>query len=329
MDPVTGAALGIVTIQYATHEQARECVAKEDGKRYNAGVGLGMALGIGMSKGVEEPMKVVFDGEGKKLKAVLAEVGERSKRDREEKRRLQAMRERGEIGPVSLHMNGPVQGAQVNGHAAAGPSRPPRRQPPPSLVRARRAIANYNENVSPSPVPPLHPSLPPNPLTHSGAIVPSSLKNNYNAVNTSSPRSSSSATPLHPLPARPVTSYPFSRTFSHARPHVQQQSLVVTTDSTPRVSRSPSPEVHGHSRAKKGDEQTKQERESERVAVARELARNGKEHVWIDSAQLSGGAVHEEDVRRFFQQLKVEKVSISFVLLRCTFLIIPWLSGSQ
>ncbi|KLO12494.1 hypothetical protein SCHPADRAFT_853807 [Schizopora paradoxa] len=307
MDPVTGAALGIVTIQYATHEQARECIAKEDGKRYSAGDGLGMAVGVGLSKGNEEPIKVVFDGEGKKLKAVLAEVGERSKRDREEKRRLQAMKERGEFGPASLHMNGPMQ---MNGHADAGPSRPARRQLPPSLVRARRAIATYNENASPSPAPPLHPSLPLNPLIHANVNIPTSLKNNHNAINASSPRSSSSsATPLHPLPARPVTSYSFPRNFSHARPHVQHQALATTTtDSTPRVSRSPSPEVHGHSRAKKSDEQVKHERESDRIAILRELARNGKEHVWIDGVQLSGGAVTEDDVRRFFQQLKVEKV---------------------
>ncbi len=257
-------------------------------------------------------MKVVFDGEGKKLKAVLAEVGERSKRDREEKRRLQAMRERGEFGPASLHMNAPAGGmpeAQLNGHAAAGPSRPPlRRQPPPSLVRARRAIAIYSENVSSSPAPPLHPSLPPNPLTHTANAATSlNLKSSYNVTNISSPRSSST-TPLHPLPARPVTTYPYSRTFSHSRPHVQQLALAATTtDSTPRVSRSPSPEVHGRSRAKKSDEQIKQERESERLSVVRELARNGKDHVWIDSGQLSGGRCHRGGRQTLFQQLKVRR----------------------
>ncbi len=50
MDPVTGAALGIITIQYATHEQARECVAKEDGKRYNAWCWTGMASALEWAK---------------------------------------------------------------------------------------------------------------------------------------------------------------------------------------------------------------------------------------------------------------------------------------
>lgn len=317
MDPVTGAALGIVTIQYATHEQARECVAKEDGKRYNAGVGLGLASSMG--KGVEEPMKVVFDGEGMKLKAVLAEVGERSKRDRDEKRRLQAMRERGEIGSAASLPNGlqpptgTSQGAQVNGHAIAGlPQRlpPPRRQPPPSLVRARRAIANYSDNASPNPNPNSapYPSLPSNSLTH-GPSATQALKTNVGSHTTSSPRSSSS-TPIHPLPARPVTSYPHSRSISHSRLSIQHSAhSALTAESTPRPSRSPSPEVLGLPRTSKTDEKLKEERETERIAVLRELANNGKEHVWIDGSQLSGGAVTEDDVRRFFKQLKVEQVS--------------------
>ena len=37
IDRATGAALGIVSIQFSSHEEAKACVEKEDGKKFSSG----------------------------------------------------------------------------------------------------------------------------------------------------------------------------------------------------------------------------------------------------------------------------------------------------
>ena len=51
IDHATGAALGIVSIQFSSHEKAKACVEKEDGKKFGSGsvtLGfVGMVLRVG------------------------------------------------------------------------------------------------------------------------------------------------------------------------------------------------------------------------------------------------------------------------------------------
>jgi hypothetical protein len=82
IDKENGSALGIVLLKYNTHEEAKKCVAKENGKKASV-VGVGLALKIGD----DEEIRAVLDGEGLKLKAVLKELDERKKKEREEKRK--------------------------------------------------------------------------------------------------------------------------------------------------------------------------------------------------------------------------------------------------
>ncbi|KAG1888342.1 hypothetical protein F4604DRAFT_2032796 [Suillus subluteus] len=77
IDMESGVALGIVFIRYQTHEEAKSCVERTHGKKF--GTGMGMADG--------EELKVVFDGEGLKLKAVRKELEQQKHRGREERRR--------------------------------------------------------------------------------------------------------------------------------------------------------------------------------------------------------------------------------------------------
>ena len=65
------------------------CVEKEDGKRFVEGSG-GLGYGYeGGKSGEEQEMLVVFDGEGRKLKVVLAGLEDRKRREREERMRMQ------------------------------------------------------------------------------------------------------------------------------------------------------------------------------------------------------------------------------------------------
>jgi hypothetical protein len=83
-DRARGGMLGIVLITFKTHEVAKACVAKEDGRM----LGQGTVTGVPTSE--KEPMRVVLDAEGKKMKAVLREIEEskvRQKKEEEEKKK--------------------------------------------------------------------------------------------------------------------------------------------------------------------------------------------------------------------------------------------------
>ena len=69
-----GASLGIIYVKYGSPEAAQKCVAKEHGKMGATG----FANEITIAEG--EELKVVLDGEGKLLKAVLREMEARVNR---------------------------------------------------------------------------------------------------------------------------------------------------------------------------------------------------------------------------------------------------------
>ena len=78
MDKTKGAQLGIWSVTFSSNEEAKKCVAGEDGKKFSeSAVGLGLGIGVGVGVGgrgeEEESMRVLLDGEGKVLKEVLKE----------------------------------------------------------------------------------------------------------------------------------------------------------------------------------------------------------------------------------------------------------------
>lgn len=288
IDKVNGGALGIVLIGYGSHENAKRCVEREHGKKPTPATGL-------VAPGTEvEEIKVVFDGEGKKLRAVLKELDERKRQEREERRRREKMKESSSAlrstpsttagqtpQPWRHGQPTPSDRQQSNGsrpppgshRSLASDSRlPPKpqqngsskhapRQPPMSLIKARLASAR--------PV-----------LTDAGA-------NSHE----------SSLTPVHPR-GRNTWRYSGGRSTRTLSP----------------VSRSPSPVL------RRPGESSRNARQKEHEAVVEELAKNGFDYVTIDShgAQLSG-AVSEDDVKQFFDGFKVDKVRlISFARLCAT-----------
>jgi len=178
IDKENGSALGIVLIRFATHDEAKKCAEKENGRK-------GGLQGISKPGEVEE-WKAVLDGEGLKMKAVLKELDERKKREREEKRR----RDKGllSLQPPTPTINGVVPPAAAaasggnGGPAKVGTPQTPsvstplhirggvQRLPPHHSLPANPIISASTSGSSPHVgAPSSHP--PPGPLPN-GAIPP-------------------------------------------------------------------------------------------------------------------------------------------------------------
>ncbi|KAF4603217.1 histone methyltransferase set1 [Pleurotus pulmonarius] len=81
IDSETGGALGIVFIRYSTHEEAKKCVEKENGKIPSLG-----GAGVIMAGDNGDEIRVVLDGQGSRLAAVKKELEERKKRAKQKDR---------------------------------------------------------------------------------------------------------------------------------------------------------------------------------------------------------------------------------------------------
>lgn len=96
IDKENGSALGIVLIKYSSHEEAKRCVEKENGRKGGLpGVVLGVKQpsskpgedGNADDGSGEALIRVVFDDEGLVCRAVMKELEDRKKREREERER--------------------------------------------------------------------------------------------------------------------------------------------------------------------------------------------------------------------------------------------------
>ena len=68
IDKCGGCELGIVRITFSSHDEAKACVTKENGKK------LAIALTVPCVNNEGEDLRVVFDGEGELLKAAMGEL---------------------------------------------------------------------------------------------------------------------------------------------------------------------------------------------------------------------------------------------------------------
>lgn len=321
-----GAALGIVLIRFTTHEEAKKCVEKEHGKKGATGIGNALTIVDG------EELKVVFDGEGKKLAAVMKELDARRRREREEKRRAESEKKRQEEErkkrerEASASANTPSTSA---GHTPI-PWRPSSH---PSMLQAepiRSSHAHYGHtpHSGPSYAQYRMNGSGPHPLPRTPAPVPLSSSPGVNGHSSGTPNNLSAHPPARirrpPQYGRvrdessrdgPPT---YSRSYASSRPPLPSSHSSTAPswrgrrpyswrdrddDSLP-PSRSPSP-----IRRRGGFSRTAKQREHE--AVVEELAKNGFDYVTLEGhgSQLSG-VVREEDVRKFFTSFEVDKVRI-------------------
>ncbi|KZT08175.1 uncharacterized protein LAESUDRAFT_697684 [Laetiporus sulphureus 93-53] len=284
-----GGPMGIVTIRYNSHEEARGCVEKEHGRPLSA-------AGADFTKGVDgsQQMLVVFDGEGNVSKAVLKEIEGRRLRELDEKRRkgkeekarvarAEKMRMNGHMGPASHNSwKANQQGGLMRQHQPGGPLQPIPGLPDPPF---------WHTPSDGSPMPPTHLNgVPSGPKGSSGRMrkAPQGPGRGRQGPSTRP------SLPVHFSISTPM------------RPWARQSSVYTNDRDAPSPSlrsRSPSPV------SKKSGRLLHDIHEKSHEEVVEELARNGFEHVTIDGhgSQL-GGAVREEDVRHFFEGFKIDKV---------------------
>ena len=309
VDKATGGALGIIFIKYSSHAEASRCVEREHGRK------LGRAV-LGLNVGGEDfEIKVVFDGERKRLRAVLHEL--------EERKRLKR------ANPIPAHSQANMQtpptprhGSHTSAHGPAAPSH-------------LRSQASASTPPVPSTL--LPHGLPPKPVTPSsthpnggftgGPLAPMSgrvrrppaslVKARRAAANTHhaaahAGETSANSTPLPSL--RPHTSR--GRRGGRNRIHVAIDHYSPPHSRSRSRSRSRSPRSRSRSRSpspalRKPGQSSRNAQARQRESVLEALARNRLEHVKIDgNGGLLGGAVTEEDVRAFVREFQVDQVRL-------------------
>jgi hypothetical protein len=264
IDKENGSALGIVFIKYNTNEEAKRCVAKENGKK----LGLGSGLGLGMGVGSSDEIKVVFDGDGSKLKAVLRELDDKKRGLREEKKRREKESKLREAN-ASLALNVNAKLSSTPNSSNAPPSQSPLPESHQSTSSRQVHPLPLNPQLNGVPPPDLpRPRRPPAP-----ALVQARMMVLSSHLGQDSTHSSSST----PLPGR-----------SHHLSHPAD------------ASRSPSPT------SRKPVQASESEKQKEHEDVVAELIKNGMDHVGLET----GAAVTEEDMQKFFEGFKVQKVRV-------------------
>ncbi|KAH9854604.1 hypothetical protein C2E23DRAFT_817177 [Lenzites betulinus] len=302
IDRSSGGALGIVLIKYTSHEEAKQCVQNEHGKKLSLAV-------PGVGEG--EELRVVFDGEGKLLKAVLSELDERRRREREERRR----RDKGEkekAAQASSHLKAtPTSSANhtpvhSNNPWRSGPQAVPRpahvgsRPPPPNAHLPMRPQGVAPMSISPAPDKgsPLPNGAPTGPRN---GVVPSAPRMRRAPPTLFRARNVHTIAAVPPANIRPpIHLFPNGIEGGPVLPPSMRMGLGARDGPLPFLpSRSPSPvsrrPVHFGRPTKRVDYDV----------VKAELAKNGLEHIAIDGHV---GSVREDDVRMFLEGFEIDQI---------------------
>ncbi|KAL5520617.1 SET1 [Sanghuangporus sanghuang] len=150
LDRVTGGQMGVASIKYSTHEEAKRAVDGEEGRNFTLSIAGGGGLllpTVSSGKGgmEKDSVKVLFDGEGKLLKLVMGLYDERR-------------RGKASGGPASTSPNSTTNGVPTstsNGQVSAGQQQ----QHPRSFAYSMQSQRPPHGHGHP-------PHLPPHPLSH-------------------------------------------------------------------------------------------------------------------------------------------------------------------
>ena len=300
-------------IKFNTHEEAKQCVDKENGKKLGGGGG----LGLNVVAGEGEEIRVVFDGEGLKLKAVMKELDNGRRRAREEKKRKEREAKIKEANaaagtPPTTASAGqtPQQTSWWPGgqHPHAGAPRPPA----PHMQNNRPAHlpqhpGTHFNNQQLSNAPSSH--VVNGPPAASSGVLPGRVRRPppglVQARISSSTAMSNAFSRRHPLPpnpslqshsssSTPLRSHPLPNHLSRSNAHAQASPLNPPSRSPSPISRRPG-------------QSSRSARQREHEAVIEALSNNGYDHAKIDGTAV-GGSVTEEDVKIFFDGFKIDKV---------------------
>jgi hypothetical protein len=307
VDKATGGALGIIFIKYGTHAEAARCVEREHGRKLGPAI-LGLIVG-----GEDFEIKVIFDGERKRLRAVLHELEERKRL-----KRVAPMTAHGLPTPSTpWHSSHSTAHGSASSHlrSQASASTPPATSNIPAL--------GHSHGLPPKPVTPSNSQAnggftggPLAPMVGRVRRPPSTLvKARRAAASThySAPHGGGTSADSTPVPSLRPTSLSRGRrggrnrghmTMDHySPPHSRSWSRSRSRSRSP--SRSPSPAL------RRPGQSSRNAQARQREAVLEALARNHYEHVKIDgNGGLLGGAVTEEDIRAFVGEFKVDQVRL-------------------
>ena len=302
IDKENGSALGILFLKFCTHEEAKRCVEKENGRK-------GGLVPSGKPGEVEE-WKAVLDGEGAKLKAVLKGLEDRKRREKEDKRRER------EWGPP-FQPNGIVNAVASGSSSANGKSG----QPDTPLSDKQSPAARKGPNLPPHPRNSqqrpsdtngwtTHP--PKDGISPTGDSTPQNNPDNPDIVNTTlSPVVDPTTAALRRARQGLNTmepGLPSSKSNSSTARGRNMQSKYEGYKA--HTSRSPSPIPD----APRPGTKSVADREKDHQEVVRELVENGHDHVMIPGGVQWMATVKDEDVTVFFDGFDVDKVSHFFFI---------------
>ncbi len=294
IDPEKGGSLGVVFIKFSTHDLARRCVMKENGRKG----GLRSAL---KKDEDEEEWKVVFDDDGVKLKALMAEYVEKSKRGREEKRRAVGLNAGGVASATPTSTAAGNTGTPLSGFSSPAPSR----KSASHATNGSRTAQQRPQEGRPAGLP-LKPVMS---TQDSASPAPPNLQND--AVIESLRQARAAA--LHQDDKNKIG--PSGSSTAARGKNVMQTTKYASAPAEPdqgspmNISRSPSPES-GMRKTVPHTHKSAADREKERLEVTRELARNGHDHLRVQGSVQLVASVTDEDVRDFFQGFDVDKVRL-------------------
>lgn len=274
---------------------------KENGRK----LGVGNAMGLTAAAGEGEEIRVVFDGEGAKLQAVLKELEDGRRRVREEKLRKEretkikeANSSAGTPVPSTSAGQTPQQSSWRSSNAHSAP-----RPPAPTLLPPHPAHLPPRPVTLPPP-PPISSASASQMANGSSGILPGRVRRPPPSQTRSSTSASSMSNAFHtrhPLPPNPLThvhsnvpmatpirSYPLSSgRLSRLNPHSHPSPHYAPSRSPSPISRRPG-------------QSNQSARQREHEAVNEALFKNGYDHARID-ANAVGGGITEDDVRQFFE----------------------------
>ncbi|KAJ7594183.1 hypothetical protein C8J56DRAFT_926134 [Mycena floridula] len=284
IDKENGSALGIVFIRFSTHEEARKCAERENGKK-----GL---VGMGMPGKEGEELRVVLDGEGARLRAVLKELDRQKQREREEKKRVHDPR----IATSKTSTPLPL--------TPSGPSslrRPPAGLPPrpQSVHRSVHPLPQAPSSASPKPAlsKPSSDLLSAVPMSASSRVLSAvpMAGPNYRRPPPSTFRSNQDTWKVRPT--RHTDTYIPS---SSSTPNHRGRSDLKSSSRSRRysISRSPS----------RSPSRPIPLKELPHEQVVEQLWKSGHDHMKIDGDPRFLSRITEDDLTRFFDTFRVDKM---------------------
>jgi histone-lysine N-methyltransferase SETD1 len=331
IDRENGSALGIIFIKFMTHEEAKFCLDKENGRK-------GGLMGISRAGEVEE-WKVVFDGDGSRLAAVMKALEDAKK-----------VKSKPLPTPVPGHLSAVQQNATPGssrdvGTPRSGANSPPGRRsgshqhsshsqgPPQNNARVPSGLPN---RVAPpyrsAPGPP-QANLPQKP---SADVVDQSIRNEHGRPHPNSHANGPTQPPTQVrhqniekrlqilqaeeearARAKPkdaaygYASAPLSTSMNASRNLPSRGRKYGGYQASPMsISRSPSPAAVRNPALAAASTKSAADKEKDHQEVVRLLAENGHDHVKIQGSAQLIMTVTDAQIRQFFYGFDVEKVCI-------------------